>query len=313
VTWDAENRVTSVADQGSTTRYTYDDQNVLAIERGPQGEVSFVNRYYTVHNGAVAWKDYWIGSQRIATQMVKPVDDDADADTYASTAISADNTIYIPYISDTNTTITTNTTSDTGTISSTLDTSNDYDADDGVTGPLLYFYHQDLLSSTNFVSDRTGKVYEYLLYFPSGEQWVVEHSDIYRTPYLYTGSYMDEFRILENMGARWYAPQEQMLYSPDPSLVQTPDGTINDPALLSAYTYAENNPTSLVDRSGNVSVDAQSAFRAAFYAPNGRPDPNKVLQFSALVQQAAEKQLGKNAISRLALKFAAKLPAGFMS
>jgi RHS repeat-associated protein len=282
VTWDAENRVTSVADQGSTTRYTYDDQNNLAIERGPQGETSFVNRYYTVRNGAVAWKNYWIGTERIATQMVKPSDDDADVD--ASTSVT--NTVGID---------------------------DDYDADDGVTGPLLFFFHQDLLNSTNFVTDWTGKIYEYLLYFPSGEEWVQEHSDIYRTPYLYAGSYMDEFRDLNYFGARWYAPQEQMLYSPDPSLVQTPTGTIDDPALLSAYTYAENNPMRLVDHSGMVPIDVQNAFRAAFAAPNGQPDPAKVRQFTALVQQAAEKQLGTNAASRLALKVAANPSESFKS
>jgi hypothetical protein len=53
-----------------------------------------------------------------------------------------------------------------------------------------------------------------------------------------------------------------------------------------------------------VPIDVQNAFRAYFAAPNGRPDPAKVLQFSSLVQQAAEKQLGSNAISRLALKIA---------
>jgi RHS repeat-associated protein len=296
VTWDAENRVTSVADQGSTTRYTYDDENNLAIQRGPQGEISFVNRYYTVHNGAVAWKTYWIGSQRIATQMVKPVDDDASDDVVTSTTISGTSTI-----------------SGTNTVSDTLDTNNDYDADDGVTGPLLFFFHQDLLSSTNFVTDWTGKIYEYLLYFPSGEEWVQEHSNIYRTPYLYTGSYMDEFRNLDYFGARWYAAQEQMLYSPDPLLVQTPSGTVDDPALLSAYSYAENNPMRLEDRSGMVPVDVQNAFRAAFAAPNGQPDPAKVRLFAALVQQAADKQLGTNATSRLVAKVAANPKDTFKS
>jgi hypothetical protein len=83
--------------------------------------------------------------------------------------------------------------------------------------------------------------------------------------------------------------------------------------LLSAYTYAEDNPTSLVDRSGMVPMNVQDAFRAAFAAPNGRPDPAKVLQFSALVQQAADKQLGSNAISRLALKIAANPKESFKS
>jgi hypothetical protein len=38
-----------------------------------------------------------------------------------------------------------------------------------------------------------------------------------------------------------------------------------------------------------------------------------VLQFSALVQQAAEKQLGTNAVSRLALKVAANPSESFKS
>jgi hypothetical protein len=53
--------------------------------------------------------------------------------------------------------------------------------------------------------------------------------------------------------------------------------------------------------------------RGAFAASNGRPDPTKVLQFSALVQQAAEKQLGTNAVSRLALKVAANPSESFKS
>ena len=70
VTWDAEDRVTSVADQGSTTTYRYDDSGRLAIERGPGGETSFVNRWYTVRNGTVAWKHIFAGNQRIASQRV---------------------------------------------------------------------------------------------------------------------------------------------------------------------------------------------------------------------------------------------------
>jgi RHS repeat-associated protein len=316
VTWDAENRVTSVADQGSTTRYTYDDENILAIERGPQGETSFVNRYYTVHNGTVAWKNYWIGTQRIATQRHTPEDDDDDANTTTSDTGSiasapgnsgALHVLYAPIV------IGMDNISDRLNISDTVGVDDDYDEDDGVTEPMLYFFHEDLLSSTNFVTDSTGKVFEYLLYFPSGEEWVLEHSDIYRTPYLYAGSYMDEFRELNYFGARWYASQEQMLYSPDPSLVQTPTGTVDDPALLSAYSYAENNPMRLVDQSGAVPVDVQNAFRAAFAGPNGKPDPAKVRQFNALVQQAAEKQLGTNAATRLLAKIAANPKGTFKS
>jgi RHS repeat-associated protein len=70
VTWDAADRQVSVADQGSTTRYTYDDQGRLAIQRGPLGETAFVNQWYTVDNGTVAWKQIWVGDDRVATQRV---------------------------------------------------------------------------------------------------------------------------------------------------------------------------------------------------------------------------------------------------
>ena len=72
VTWDAENRVTSVVDQGSTTTYAYTDDGTLAIQRGPGGEVAFVNRYYTVYNGSAIWKDIYAGDQYIATKMQMP-------------------------------------------------------------------------------------------------------------------------------------------------------------------------------------------------------------------------------------------------
>jgi RHS repeat-associated protein len=312
VTWDDENRVTSVADQGSTTRYTYDDENVLAIERGPQGETSFVNRYYTIRNGAVGWKDYWIGTERIATQRQTSavngdedddnadVDDGADIDAGVSLSMSVGVSMTVGV-------------SVTDGITVGVGIDDDDDDDNCLFEPQLYFFHKDLLSSTNFVTDFNGKVFEYVLYFPSGEEWVLEHSDIYRTPYLYAGDYLDEFRVVYNTVARWYVTQEQMLYSPDPSLVQIPTGPIGDPALLSAYTYAENNPMRLVDHSGTVPVDVQNAFRAAFAAPNGKPDPAKVLQFAAQVQQAADKQLKPNAATRLVAKIAANPKESFKS
>ncbi|MEE8489591.1 MAG: RHS repeat-associated core domain-containing protein, partial [Acidimicrobiia bacterium] len=44
----------------------------LAIERGPGGETSFVNRWYTVRNGTVSRKHIFAGDQRIATKRVMP-------------------------------------------------------------------------------------------------------------------------------------------------------------------------------------------------------------------------------------------------
>lgn len=70
VVWDAADRAVSVADQGATTTDTYDESNRLAIERGPAGETAFVNQWYTVRNGTVAYKHIWVGDDRVATQRV---------------------------------------------------------------------------------------------------------------------------------------------------------------------------------------------------------------------------------------------------
>jgi RHS repeat-associated protein len=195
ITWDAEDRVTSVADQGSTTTYRYDDAGRLAIERGPGGETSFVNRWYTVRNGTVAWKHIFAGDQRVATQR----------------AFS-----------------------------------------EGEYEHMRYFLHQDLQGSTNIVTDDLGQVFQRIGYFAAGEIWIHEHSDIHRTPYLYGDGYLDEFRDIINLRERWYDPREQYFYSPDPVLFDDPDDVIADPALLPAYTYAQSNPLSLVDRDGRA-------------------------------------------------------------
>ncbi|MEJ2707894.1 MAG: RHS repeat-associated core domain-containing protein, partial [Anaerolineales bacterium] len=206
VTWDAENRVTSVADQGSTTTYAYADDGTLGIQRGPGGEAAFVNKYYTVLNGSIAWKDFYAGDQRIATKKQMP---------------------------------------------------------DGEPELMEYFIHKDLLGSTNLVTDPDGLIFEHLEYFPGGETWIEEHSDIFRVPQLYTGSYYDEFRELYNFGARWYEPRQQMFYSPEPALVQNPQEVIGNPAMLPAYTYAQSNPVTLVDREGEQPNVAQNNWTAA--------------------------------------------------
>ncbi len=250
VTWDSEDRVTSVADQGATTRYTYDDEDRLAIERGPQGETSFVNRFYTVRNGAVAWKHFWAGAERIATKRQMP-----------------DGEFEEPY------------------------------------EHMFYFLHKDLLSSTNLVTDPNAKVFEFLQYFPGGETWVLEHSDIHRVPYLFTGGYYDEFRNLYNLGARWYEPREQFFYSPDPLLSSGPTAVIDDPALLGAYTYAEDNPLNLVDQDGRAPSLPQRSFKGFFFKPDGSVDQQKVRLFNALVLQKSSEVLGKRT-SRFIAKIA---------
>jgi hypothetical protein len=47
----------------------------------------------------------------------------------------------------------------------------------------LYFYHPDHIGSSNYVTDLNGKLYEHLEYFPFGEGWIEENTNVQRTPY----------------------------------------------------------------------------------------------------------------------------------
>jgi RHS repeat-associated protein len=90
-----------------------------------------------------------------------------------------------------------------------------------------YFYHQDHLGSTGFVTDATGEVYQHLEYFPFGETWVDEVSDDLRVPYRFTGQEFDQETRLYYYGARYYDPRTSVWQSPDRILSEYMEGSRN--------------------------------------------------------------------------------------
>ena len=72
LTWDANDRMTSINDSSSSTTYAYDDNGVRRIERGPGGETAFINPWVTVLQGNIIYKHVWAGDDRIATQKALP-------------------------------------------------------------------------------------------------------------------------------------------------------------------------------------------------------------------------------------------------
>ncbi len=210
VAWDEEDRVKSIADQGSTTTYLYTDEDLLAIERGPQSEVEFVNEFYTAMSGGVTWKNFVLDDAVLATKRA--------------------------YF-------------------------------DGKPEDLRYFLTSDLTDSVNIVTDATGKIFEHLEYFPSGEIWVREHSETFREPYLFEGSYHEEVRNLSRMGVRWYEPQEGFMYSAEPIIGAAPDSLVEDSRLLGAFTYAFDNPTTYIDETGYWAQAVNPGAKAASPGP----------------------------------------------
>src|SRR5438093_5409270 len=71
ITWDEENRIQNIADNGQTKDYKYDDQGQRMIKRGPQGETVYVNQFFTDRPGANGTKHIYAGTTRIASKLLR--------------------------------------------------------------------------------------------------------------------------------------------------------------------------------------------------------------------------------------------------
>jgi len=153
-----------------------------------------------------------------------------------------------------------------------------------------YYFHSDHLSSTNYVTDAGGKLYEHLEYFPSGESWVEEKSNSqqnpgFQTSYEFAGKELDQETQLYYFGARYYDPRTSVWQSPDPALPDNlaklpekdtaavrgpdedtsteamaspgPDIPVAAPTFLNTYDYADANPLTKTDPDGKATRPAQ--------------------------------------------------------
>jgi RHS repeat-associated protein len=120
----------------------------------------------------------------------------------------------------------------------------------------VYYYHPDHLGSTAYVTDARGQVYQHIEYFPSGETWVEEATNIQRTPYRFIDKELDEESGLYYFGARYYDPRTSAWQSADPATMEYLDGAglggVYNSLNLAAYAYAGHNPLKYVDLDGRT-------------------------------------------------------------
>ena len=123
------------------------------------------------------------------------------------------------------------------------------DADASFETKSLYL-HNDLVGSTNIVTDNQGRGFQRHEYFPSGEIWINDHKEEIRTPFQFGDGYYEEHFEIVLFGARWYDTERELFLAPDPLLSTDPRATIERPGLLGAYTYAGAAPVINVDPTG---------------------------------------------------------------
>jgi RHS repeat-associated protein len=129
----------------------------------------------------------------------------------------------------------------------------------------IYYYHGDHLGSSNQITDRKGRNYEHVEYFPYGETWVQEQRNTTHLPYRFTGKELDPETGMYYYGARYYDPRTSVWVSADPILDEylpfkgqknneiPAFGGVYNPINLSIYAYAYYNPVGFVDPDGNNS------------------------------------------------------------
>ena len=131
----------------------------------------------------------------------------------------------------------------------------------------IYFYHPDHLGSSSYITDLNGKLYEALVYFPFGEGWIEENTNVQRTPFHFTSKELDEETGLYYFGARYYDPRTSVWQSADPILAKyLPTGNreraknlagmggVYTPFNLALYSYGHQNPLTVFDPDGKESV-----------------------------------------------------------
>ncbi len=117
-----------------------------------------------------------------------------------------------------------------------------------------FYFSDDQLGSTSYVTDESGQLTEHLEYFAGGETWIDENpAEPTPIPLDYNGKELDR-NGLYYYGARYYDPRTNLWQSPDPDTSSYLDAAPNDgvfqPFNLDSYTYASDNPIRLTDPDG---------------------------------------------------------------
>ena len=105
-----------------------------------------------------------------------------------------------------------------------------------------FFYHNDHLGSTSYITDDHANITQYDAYLPYGELLVDEHSSSEELPYKFNGKQFDDETGLYYYGARYMNPVTSLWYGVDPLAEKY--------VTTSGFVYTLNNPVKFIDVDG---------------------------------------------------------------
>ena len=123
--------------------------------------------------------------------------------------------------------------------------------------PLVYWYHPDYLGNTEYITDMSGKAFQYFWHSPWGETWVNQHAGTgsYSSPYRFNAKEWDAETGNYYYGARYYPPSTSVWLSVDKKAHWYPQ--------INPYGFTLNNPVNLIDPNGQW-VKGAGFFRNLF-------------------------------------------------
>jgi RHS repeat-associated protein len=228
------------------------DQNITL-----ENYTTYASAYLVIDANKKYSKHYFVGNERIATQLGTKDIGSFEANTYLKNAATDDQSKkaqlqiadlkhllkaqrikkirFAPYKKAVDSTTTNTTTAKTNTAkeSTMAESANG-----------IYFFHNDHLGTGTILTDGSGLPYQFFLNLPFGETFFEQHSytEDYNNPYKFNGKELDEETGLYYYGARYYDPKVSIWLSVDPLAEEFPS--------WSPYAFCNNNPLYYTDPTG---------------------------------------------------------------
>ncbi len=279
LSWDEENRLRSICDNGYISSYFYDASGARTVKLHGSGEgihvnsdfsggytnnvdyTLYVDAYMVLEKGGQYTKHIYIGDQRIVSKLgdVGSFGVDPRREQYAGEDVAG---VEVPNYK-TKYEALQNVIKDNYQLFEV-----DYygiDNDDYVSGEgfccgesmqsrsipvdnadyekLQYYYHPDHLGSASYITNLDGEVVQHIEYVPFGEVFLEERNNTWNTPFLFNGKELDEETGLYYYGARYYNPRVSQFLSTDRYAEKYPDA--------SPYQYCLNNPVNALEINGD--------------------------------------------------------------